>query len=107
MPVNVSAMTAVLSSQNKKETEQNDDLNNPDFHPENCFHQERVRKAYETQFVQISVALLIFFNFVVSALQAQILPEERTMEWRVFFVLEYFFNISFAIELVWNLYGSW
>lgn len=106
MPINVAAFTAVLSSQNKKETEQNED-ENLDTHPENCFHQERVRKAYETQFVQISVALLIFFNFCVSALQAQMLPEEGTLEDKVFFVLEYFFNISFAIELVWNLYGSW
>ena len=55
----------------------------------------------------VFVAELIFANFIASALQAQILPDPGTTGATVFAVFEWFFNISFTIELVWNMYGSW
>ena len=34
-------------------------------------------------------------------------PKPHSVEQDVFEVSEYIFNISFTIELIWNMYGSW
>jgi len=75
--------------------------------PDKCFRQTEVKQFYDSQAVQIGVAFLIFLNFIVEAVAAQMLPEEDSKEEFVFFMLEIFFNTSFTIELIINLYGSW
>ena len=75
--------------------------------PDILYRQKDVRTVYETPTVQITVAGLIFGNFVVSAIHAQILPKEGSVGAQVFAAFEWFFNISFTIELIWNIYGSW
>lgn len=75
--------------------------------PDILYRQKDVRDFYETPTVQITVASLIFGNFIVSAINAQVLPKEGSIGKQVFAGFELFFNISFTIELVWNIYGSW
>ena len=72
--------------------------------PETFPYQTAVRRAYDSPKVQIVVALLIFANFVVSAIQAQIAPHDNP-EWYV--VAEWAFCLIFLGELCWNMYGSW
>lgn len=70
-------------------------------------HQLWVADKYANTLVQIFVAVLILVNFVVSALEAQLRPEEGTGQAHVFKVFEWFFGIIFTMELVVNLYGTW
>jgi len=72
-----------------------------------CWRQTKVRDLYLTPETQFSVAGLIFLNFVSEAVNAQMLPEDGSGAYRTFMVFEFIFNISFTIELVWNMYGSW
>lgn len=74
---------------------------------ENCWSQNWVRAQYESNVIQIAVAVLIFANFIVSACEKVILPEEGSQEQAVFLVFEWFFGLIFSIELAWNMYGSW
>jgi len=74
---------------------------------ESCMYQSKVRELYETPTSQIGVAGLIFANFIVSAVQSQIMPGKDPDPWSVFFVFEWFFGLIFTVELVWNMYGSW
>lgn len=76
-------------------------------HTETCCHQNQVRELYETPETQFTVAFLIFLNFVAEAIGAQMLPEDGSDEAYIFLIFEFIFNISFTIELVWNMYGSW
>jgi len=69
--------------------------------------QDVVREYYEKQFIQIVVAGLIFGNFIVSALQAQLLPEKEEPLGYVFFAFEIIFNGAFTIELLANMYGNY
>jgi voltage-gated sodium channel len=74
--------------------------------PENCFNQTAVRRAYDSPGVQIAVASLIFANFMVSAVQAQVAPTSTDPpDW--FVACEWFFGMIFLGELTWNMYGSW
>lgn len=79
----------------------------PDVAVENCYNQNRVRELYETPITQFTVAFLIFLNFIAEAFNAQILPEKGSTGAFVFLVFEVIFNVSFTIELIWNMYGSW
>lgn len=72
-----------------------------------CPNQEIVRKKYESNYVQIFVAFLIFLNFFVSAAEAQILPGKGSDAAQVFLVFEWFFGIAFSVELIFNMYGFW
>jgi len=74
---------------------------------ENCWAQNWVRAQYESNFIQIAVAVLIFGNFIVSACEKVILPGEGSPEQGVFLVFEWFFGLIFTVELAWNMYGSW
>lgn len=69
--------------------------------------QDVVREYYEKQFIQIVVAGLIFGNFIVSALQAQLVPEKEEPLGYVFFAFEILFNGAFTIELLANMYGNY
>jgi len=72
-----------------------------------CFEQKKVRSLYEVDVTQFSVAFLIFMNFLSEAASAQILPADGSDGAFTFLIFEFIFNISFTIELVWNMYGSW
>jgi len=74
---------------------------------ENCWNQEWVRHKYESNFIQIAVAVLIFANFIVSAIEKVVLPQEGSPEQFVFLIFEWFFGLIFTVELAWNMYGSW
>ena len=69
-------------------------------------HQTYVRKKYESNFVQIAVAILIGWNFLVSAINAQILPDEGSGAFDVFYGFEVFFAVIFTLELMWNSLGQ-
>lgn len=68
--------------------------------------QTEVRQLYEQKPVQLLVAGLIGANFLVSAIQNQILPDEGSPPDQVFGGFEFFFNVAFSIELLVNMYGS-
>jgi len=74
---------------------------------ESCTYRKEVRHAYHNYWVQVAIALVIFFNFVVEAIRSQVLPEEGSSGEHVFLAFEYFFSIFFAIEVGVNWYGSW
>ncbi|KAK3286895.1 hypothetical protein CYMTET_5578 [Cymbomonas tetramitiformis] len=63
-----------------------------------------VRRMYEGEFIQISVAAFIFINFVVNAAEAQV--DENTGT-DVFYALENFFTALFTVELTFNMYAYW
>jgi len=65
-------------------------------------HQNAIRNAYDTEFTQIFVAVLIFLNFLVSVVQAQTLSTAD-----FFYHMEVLFTVLFAIELTFNMYGHW
>lgn len=69
--------------------------------------QENAKKLYGSFVIEISVAVLITVNFIVSAVNAQIRPQEGTEAFFIFSILEWFFGIVFSVELVINLYGHW
>lgn len=72
-----------------------------------CFEQNKVRDLYNVDITQFTVAFLIFLNFLSEAANAQILPADGSNGAFTFLIFEFIFNISFTIELVWNMYGSW
>lgn len=76
-------------------------------HQDLCYGQNAVKEFYDLDSVQIYVAILIFLNFIVEAVNAQLLPEEGSPTETVFLIFEYIFNVSFLIELIVNMYGSW
>mmetsp|Transcript_9447 Transcript_9447/g.24480 ORF Transcript_9447/g.24480 Transcript_9447/m.24480 type:complete len:480 (+) Transcript_9447:44-1483(+) len=83
------------------------DQSEPELIPDTLPLQSRVRTAYNTDVVQIGVAVLIFGNFLISAADKQInaLPGSQAAE--VFYGFELFFAVVFGIELLWNMYGLW
>merc|ERR1719197_1194728 len=78
--------------------------------------QSRVRRWYTSDPVQISLAFLIFLNFMISIIRAE-LPdgdaqyegnfEDNTLQVQIFHLSEVLFNSIFAVELLINLYGHW
>lgn len=74
-------------------------------------NQDMAFRSYMSTPVQVFVAVLIFLNFFVSAVQAQFQPSDKiypgTTAGLVFYILEWFFGLIFTVELVWNMYGSW
>lgn len=69
-------------------------------------YQPQAKWLYAHIIVQVSVAGLIVFNFLVNIVQAQIDPAGTDFV-DEFGVFEWFFNIAFIIELVLNMYSSW
>lgn len=61
---------------------------------------------YNTNPVQVGVAILICMNFVSNMIEKEIDPDGLEYpDW--FGALEYMFNVLFLIELVLNMYGHW
>jgi hypothetical protein len=69
--------------------------------------QARLRRVYEMRSVQLMVASLIAFNFLVSVVQAQIAQDVSEAQARVFDGFELFFNVAFSLELLWNMAANW
>ena len=69
--------------------------------------QRVVAHFYNAPATQLTVAVLIFANFVVSTVQAQMLPSEGSAATHVFTQLEWVFNMVFLVELVVNMFGHW
>jgi len=69
--------------------------------------QDRIAAFYQSHSAQIIVAIVIFLNFLVSAIDAQLLPVEGEPLYDVLSVLEWFFNSFFLVELCFNLYAHW
>lgn len=69
--------------------------------------QEKIEAAYSHKYTQFFVAAVIFINFIISACEAQMLPEEGTELKDVFSAFEWLFNIIFGIELLVNIYANW
>merc|ERR1719217_1563469 len=68
--------------------------------------QRQASEIYQHTYLQVSVAVLIFANFICSAIQTEMLPEEGSSADTVFFCFEVFFNVCFTLELILNFYGS-
>jgi len=69
-------------------------------------YQKEVKWFYNLRSIQIFVALVIFMNFLTSAIYVEILPEEDSQTARTFLAFEYFYVYGFLIELIINMYGS-
>jgi voltage-gated sodium channel len=82
-------------------------LKKEDNGPNTLWRQREFRAKYETNVVQIGVAVVIALNFFISAINAQILPDEGSNAQMAFFGFEIFFAVVFTVELIWNMYGSW
>lgn len=67
--------------------------------------QRRVARLYASPTSQITVAVLILANFIVNAIEAQMLPAAGGRAFRAFLGLEYFFNACFSVELLLNMYA--
>merc|ERR1719419_1170862 len=69
--------------------------------------QQAVKHFYLLRSVQILVAILIFMNFITSAVEKQILPEPNSLGDRTFLAFEYFYVYAFLVELLVNMYGHY
>jgi len=74
-------------------------------------HQVAVYDFYQRHDVQISVAFLIFANFICQVVQRQVDPaythsddQSNKTLWQA---IDTIFNVLFLIELLVNVYGSW
>lgn len=69
-------------------------------------YQAQAYAFYHTKVVELGVAGLIVFNFIVGCFNRQIDPTSEKYKdvWDIF---EDFFNIAFLTELLLNMYGSW
>lgn len=68
--------------------------------------QTAVRDWYQTDPIQIGVAVLIFANFIVSMSNVEVRPVAGSGADWVYYGFEIFFNAAFTIELIVNMYGS-
>ena len=80
-----------------------------DHHPMNWrYFQDDAEWLYQHIYTQISVAVLIFANFIANIVEAQIAINGNTAyEVKVFRTFEMFFFVIFLIELALNMYSSW
>jgi hypothetical protein len=69
-------------------------------------HQEAVEVFYNSNPVQILVAIIIGLNFATNIIEKQIDPFGDTYS-EVFTIFEFAYNLLFTIELGVNLYGHW
>jgi hypothetical protein len=75
--------------------------------PESLPYQARLRALYTSSQVQMGVAALIFINFIIAAVEKQILPEPATQAARTLDGFEVLFAVLFGVELIWNMYAHW
>merc|ERR1719456_652794 len=84
------------------------DNSRPDVLPQ----QGVLRGLYNGDKIQILIAVLIFANFIISALQTWVAPSYAGVETEpheldlFFFVSEAFFNGIFTLELIVNIYSN-
>mmetsp|Transcript_68190 Transcript_68190/g.121087 ORF Transcript_68190/g.121087 Transcript_68190/m.121087 type:complete len:853 (-) Transcript_68190:64-2622(-) len=75
--------------------------------------EDDARKLYNSQSVQLFIAVMIFANFIQSAAKAQFLFEdgipqpEDSLGSKAFYYSEIFFASVFTIELCVNIYANW
>jgi len=69
--------------------------------------QQAVKNFYLLRSVQILVAILIFMNFITSAVEKQLLPEPNSPGDNTFLAFEYFYVYAFLVELLVNMYGHY
>jgi voltage-gated sodium channel len=69
--------------------------------------QMKVLELYHGNVCQLGVAVLIFLNFIISAIEAQIMLTDEDVEKHglAFKVFEWAFNLLFGIELIVNIYA--
>jgi voltage-gated sodium channel len=72
-------------------------------------YQNDIKLFYDKKSIQIFVAMLILLNFLISAINSQLLPEKGRDDIALFIfeAFEWFFGYAFLIELVVNFYGSY
>ena len=73
--------------------------------------QTRARNLYNSDVMQIAVALLIGANFLMNVVQTEVLPagadDESSLTGRIFVYVDVFFSLTFAAELLLNLAANW
>lgn len=74
--------------------------------PEILPHQKDVSKFYNSDKVQVIVALIIILNFLTNIVEKQVDPYAVKYD-TTFRVFELIYNILFTIELFVNLYAHW
>jgi len=72
-------------------------------------YQNQIKQFYDKKSIQIFVAFLILLNFLISAINSQLLPETGRDDIALFIfeACEWFFAYAFLIELMVNFYGSY
>merc|ERR1719233_541704 len=72
-------------------------------------YQNDIKQFYDKKTIQIFVAFLILLNFLISAINSQLLPEKGRDDIALFIfeACEWFFAYAFLIELMVNFYGSY
>lgn len=78
-----------------------------EFVVESLPYQTSLRRLYSSSRVQMLVAACIFVNFIISAIEKQVLPEQGSSAEAAFAGLELAAAIIFGIELAWNIYAHW
>jgi hypothetical protein len=68
---------------------------------------ERARLFYQTNNVQLFMGFWILASYAASIVDAQIVPEPGSAQARTGWVIEACFTFIFAVELLFNLFGSW
>lgn len=67
--------------------------------------QKEVHQLYTAKPIQNAVVFVIVFNYLVSVIEVEILPEPGSTGDQVFNVFEWIFNIIFLVELILNMYA--
>jgi len=69
-------------------------------------HQDKVAKFYNSNHIQVAVAVLIGANFLTNIVEKEIDPHNKkhpdVFEW-----FGHFYNLMFTIELAFNMYAHW
>lgn len=69
--------------------------------------QKNLFTFYNSNRIQITIAILIFTNFFISTAEAEIVPAKGSHAYYIFSVLERIFGFIFLIELIINMYAHW
>jgi len=72
-------------------------------------YQNDIKQFYDKKTIQIFVAFLILLNFLISAINSQLLPQQGRDDIALFIfeACEWFFAYAFLVELLVNFYGSY
>ena len=67
----------------------------------------RVSVLYNSSIMQSIIAFLIFANFIMNCVQAEMNPERDSDLERAFGMADIAFNVFFTLELIVNLFAHW